>query len=255
MPRANRHVLPGHVWHITHRCHKQEFLLKFARDRKRWIHWLYETKRRYGLSVLNYAVTSNHVHLLVRDSGRQEIPASVQLAAGCVAQGYNRRKARKGAFWEDRYHATAVATDDHLIQCLIYIDLNMVRAGAVNHPGDWHESGYSELLSKRQRYRVLDLAALMDLLNINDYEQLVTQRKAWVDRALAAGMGEEERDPRWTGGLAVGSYEFVESVQLGLGYGAMNRSIVECDGSCVLREADVEYRVPRSASRVPLGKA
>ena len=143
MPRANRHVLPGHVWHITHRCHKQEFLLKFARDRKRWIHWLYETKCRYGLTVLNYAVTSNHVHLLVRDSGKQEIPASMQLAAGCAAQEFNRRKARKGAFWEDRYHATAVATDDHLIQCLIYIDLNMVRAGAVNLPGDWPESGYS----------------------------------------------------------------------------------------------------------------
>ena len=30
MPRANRYFLPGHVWHITHRCHKKEFLLKFA---------------------------------------------------------------------------------------------------------------------------------------------------------------------------------------------------------------------------------
>ena len=37
MPRAHRHFLPGHVWHITHRCHKQEFLLKFARDRQNWL--------------------------------------------------------------------------------------------------------------------------------------------------------------------------------------------------------------------------
>ena len=29
MPRANRHYIPGYVWHITHRCHKKEFLLKF----------------------------------------------------------------------------------------------------------------------------------------------------------------------------------------------------------------------------------
>jgi putative transposase len=27
MPRANRYFLPGYVWHITHRCHKREFLL------------------------------------------------------------------------------------------------------------------------------------------------------------------------------------------------------------------------------------
>jgi len=44
MPRANRYFLPGHVWHITHRCHKKEFLLKFAKDRKRWLHWLFEAR-------------------------------------------------------------------------------------------------------------------------------------------------------------------------------------------------------------------
>ena len=27
MPRANRHFIPGQIWHITHRCHRREFLL------------------------------------------------------------------------------------------------------------------------------------------------------------------------------------------------------------------------------------
>lgn len=36
MPRANRHFLPNHVWHITHRCHEKTFLLRFARDRRRF---------------------------------------------------------------------------------------------------------------------------------------------------------------------------------------------------------------------------
>ena len=30
MSRAKRHYVPGHVWHITHRCHKRTFLLKFT---------------------------------------------------------------------------------------------------------------------------------------------------------------------------------------------------------------------------------
>lgn len=34
MAIANRHHIPGQVWHITHRCHKKEFLLKFAKDRQ-----------------------------------------------------------------------------------------------------------------------------------------------------------------------------------------------------------------------------
>jgi len=41
MPRANRYFVPGFIWHITHRCHKQESLLKFARDRRTWTRWLF----------------------------------------------------------------------------------------------------------------------------------------------------------------------------------------------------------------------
>ncbi len=63
MPRAKRHYIPGYVWHITHRCHKKEFLLKFASDRRRWLQWVFEARKRYRLSVPNYTVTSNHVHL------------------------------------------------------------------------------------------------------------------------------------------------------------------------------------------------
>ena len=133
-------------WHITHRCHKKEFLLKFGRDRRRWLWWLFEARRRFGLSVLNYTVTSNHIHLVVRDNGdRDVIPKSIQLIAGRTGQEFNLRKKRKGAYWEDRYHATAVEIGRHLAQCLVYIDLNMVRAGVVKHHSQWPFGGYNEI--------------------------------------------------------------------------------------------------------------
>ena len=52
MPRANRHFLRGYVWHITHRCHRRNFLLKFGRDRHSYLVWVLEAKKRFGLSVL-----------------------------------------------------------------------------------------------------------------------------------------------------------------------------------------------------------
>jgi putative transposase len=64
------------------------------------------------------------------------IPKSIQLVAGRTAQEYNERKRSKGAFWEDRYHATAIENGRHLIQCLVSIDLNMVRAGVGKHPSE-----------------------------------------------------------------------------------------------------------------------
>jgi hypothetical protein len=35
---------------------------------------------------------------------------------------------RSSKWWEDRYHSAAIEADEHLHRCLIYIDLNMVRA-------------------------------------------------------------------------------------------------------------------------------
>ena len=52
--------------------------------------WLYEARKRFGLCVLDYMVTSNHIHLLVYDqAGRQVIPESMQLVAGRSGQLYN----------------------------------------------------------------------------------------------------------------------------------------------------------------------
>ena len=74
--------------------------------------WVFEAKKRFGLSVLDYMVTCNHVHFLIKDTGPNVIARSMQLIAGRTGQGYNERNGRHGAFWEDRYHATAIETDE-----------------------------------------------------------------------------------------------------------------------------------------------
>lgn len=84
----------------------------------------------------------------------------MQLIAGRTAQEYTRRKKRKGAFWQDRYHATAIESGEHLWRCLVYVDLNMVRAGVVNHPSEWKWSGYHEIQHPKDRYRLIDHNAL-----------------------------------------------------------------------------------------------
>ena len=214
MPRANRIFLPGHIWHITHRCHKKEFLLKFAKDRQRWLYWLFQAKRRYGLSVLNYVVTSNHIHLLVKDTGEAVIPRSLQLIAGRTGQEYNNRKGRKGAYWEDRYHATAIAADSHLFQCLTYIDLNMVRAGVVSHPEQWVHGGYREIQSPPLRYRIIDLPTLMALCSASSLSDLQQQLREQVAHELQAESCRKEE--KWSTSIAVGSNRFIERVKSSL---------------------------------------
>ncbi len=240
MPRANRHHVPGLIWHVTQRCHKQQFLLKFVRDRDRWRHWLLEARERYGLCVLDYIVTSNHIHLLVRDRGRGEISSSMQLISGRIAQEFNDRKSRKGAFWEDRFHATAVESGAHLARCLVYIDLNMVRAGVVAHPGEWAHGGYREIQDPPRYKRVIDADALAAVLGLATAAELQRRHEEWVESALCAGACR--RDQRWTEAVAVGGTEFVERVQRQLGVRVPGRHVQLEDDTAILREATALYK-------------
>ena len=240
MPRANRHYIPGYVWHITHRCHKKEFLLKFGRDRRLWIKWLFEAKKRYGLSVLNYMVTSNHIHLMVSDNGgRDTIPKSIQLIAGRMGQEYNQRKVRKGAFWEERYHATAVAFDEHLFKCMVYIDMNMVRAGVVDHPEEWLFCGYNEIQNPRQRYSLIDYPRVISLLQMKDLDELQESCRNRVEQSLLSR--DQSRDIKWTESIAVGSKSFIETTIKKLGIRAKGRKVVGSNKSYELREPAVPY--------------
>jgi len=240
MARANRHYIPGYVWHITHRCHKKEFLLKFARDRKRWVDWLFEARKRFNLSVLNYIVTSNHIHLLVYDiNGADVISKSMQLIAARTGQEYNIRKNRKGAFWEDRYHATAVEKNSHLNSCLIYIDLNMVRAGVVDRPEKWPFCGYNEIQHPPKRYRIVDMDSLVKLMGCKNLSDLQATYKRWVQSALNSN--DTSRQTHWTENIATGSKSFVEKVKNRLGLKAKSRSVTGDRQRFQLRENVAEF--------------
>ena len=240
MSRARLYMIPGTVWHLTHRCHDRSFLLRFACDRQCWQKWIYRAKIRYGLRVLSYAITSNHVHLIVYvDKNAEAVARSIMLAASQTALRYNRRKERTGAFWEDNYHATAVDTDSHLVACLVYIDLNMVRAGVVRHPEDWPWCGWQEIAGSRERYCLIDKPLLMDFLKIGRPQDLGSRYKEWI--AQAVGSSELTRQPIWTESVAVGREAFVDRIRDELGLKVLYRGKAEESGTFVLREPRLGY--------------
>jgi putative transposase len=240
MPRANRYFLPGNIWHITHRCHNKDFLLKFKKERSCWIHWLYESKKRFSITILNYVATSNHIHLLVMDNTREgNISKFMQLLQSRTAQEYNVRKKRKGAFWEDRYHATAIESDVHLIRCMTYINMNMVRAGAVKHPIEWKESGYYEIGFPRKRYKIIDYSSLLEILNFETFDQLQKNQSEWAKESIERN--KINREGKWTEALAVGSMPFLEKIKQQLEVKAKFRKIRQCDDSFELSDLEIPY--------------
>jgi putative transposase len=85
---------------------------------------------------------TNHVHLLMTPVDRSGISKVMQSIGRRYVQYVNKTYKRSGTLWEDRHKASLVQTEDYLLVCYRYIEMNPVRAGMVNHPGDYPWSSY-----------------------------------------------------------------------------------------------------------------
>ncbi len=211
MPRSNRYILSGRIYHITHRCHNRDWLLKFGKDRDAYRKRLRDGVSRFKVSILGYCLTSNHIHLMMYAWTAESISQFMQLVQGSFAQDYNLRKTRKGAYWEDRFHCTMIDTGRYFWNCLAYIDLNMVRAGAVSHPENWRWNGYQEVTDRRKRYRILDIPAVLENSGSKTLEEFRAQYQVVLNHCL--GKEKLEREPQWTESLAVGSETFIDRMK------------------------------------------
>lgn len=242
MPRANRVMLDGQICHVTHRCHDRAFLFRFKRDRNLYRKLLRANLGEFRISMLAYCITCNHVHLLLRAPSSGAIGGFMQRVEGAMGQAYNLRKRRKGAFWSDRYHATLVEAGHHLWSCLRYIDLNMVRAGAVEHPREWPWATWAELTGGRRRHRLVDRSALLTATGAPDWYSFLDHYRALIDEAIR--VHRVERESWWTEATAVGRLEYVTAIEAELrGEGQRRRFATESapEGLVVLRETPHTY--------------
>ena len=239
MPRANRYILPGYTYHLTHRCHNRSFLFRFARDRTEYRKRLRECVRQFGVSMLTYCITSNHTHLLVRAQDSTTVSAVMQKLEGEFAEYYNIRKRRSGAFWGGRYHCTMIDGGQHLRNCMRYIDLNMVRAGVVEHPAEWPWCGFPELTGLRRRYRLLDREQVLMLYGGRDPADFASKYGSAIAERLRRGA--LQRQPMWTESIAVGSESFVRQIEEQTDRRLRMDVDMGCSGAWTLRESAPTY--------------
>lgn len=201
--------------------------------------------------------------LVVDNNLRDVIPKSMQLVAGRSGQEYNQRKKRKGAYWEDRYHATAIETDQHFLRCLVYIDLNMVRAGVVNHPSEWPFGGYNEIQKPRRKCVLIAYRKLAELSGFDNYDRFRDTHKEWVEELLRDGINS--RQGEWTESIAarpvkfkdyltgVGSESFIEEIKEKLNVRAKGRKAIGAGTAFQLREPVSRYNTVLGIKKEDIG--
>lgn len=143
MPRHARIIINDYPHHIIQRGHNRQAVFASTDDFQFYLDNLQEWKTKLGCKVYAYCLMTNHLHLIV-DPGSNEgnISLLMKRVAGRQTRYMNTKEKRSGTLWEGRYKSSPISTDEYLLACCRYVELNPVRAGMVAAPEDYRWSSY-----------------------------------------------------------------------------------------------------------------
>ncbi|MCP4197221.1 MAG: hypothetical protein GY762_08725, partial [Proteobacteria bacterium] len=188
---------------------KGEYVLSKPLARKRLVALIQHYSRAYFCDVAGVTVMGNHWHGVFRFSQPRDVSAEelreraqrlypgeasaipldqwpaekwerlktrlfdlsefMRNVQSAFARWYNRTYQRRGRFWADRFKSVYLETTQAVQDCLLYVELNPVRAGLVTRPEQWKGSSLylreigqdhwlmplRELMGKRSHKRAL----------------------------------------------------------------------------------------------------
>ena len=170
-------------------------------DRHRYLQCLREALPRYGCALHAYVLMSNHVHLLLTPREAGAVSRLMQTFARNYAGLFNGRHGRTGTLWEGRYKSCLVDSEQYVLTCYRYIELNPVRAWMVDNPAAHPWSSYranalgqhDPLLSPHEAYTGLGRDAVLrgdayrELFSATLSEETVAEIRMYLQQQRALG--------------------------------------------------------------------
>ena len=142
MARLPRFVLPGQPQHVIQRGNNRDIIFVGDEDYQFYLEKLEDACVRFDCELHAYVLMTNHVHLLITPHTEEGISKVMQSIGRYYVQYFNYHHDRTGTLWEGRYKATLLDSEQYLLTCYRYIELNPVRAGMVGHPSQYRWSSY-----------------------------------------------------------------------------------------------------------------
>lgn len=142
MPRRTRMYLPGLPYHVVQRGNNREPCFIEPENYQYYLELWQILSERYGVAVHAYCLMTNHIHFLVTPDTESSISNTMKVVGSRYAQYINLKYKRTGTLWEGRHRSSLVQSEKYLLTCMLYIELNPVRAGMVEQPEEYKWSSF-----------------------------------------------------------------------------------------------------------------
>ena len=172
----------GYTYHVSTRCVDQTYLLHKAELKEIVLQVVEKAKKKYKFSCFCFTIMDNHVHIIIQTPEVDNISLIMQVINKNIATKCNKELHRTGHFWGARFHSTLIESEEQLINTLVYLNLNPVKAGLVYDPKDWAWSSYNTYINDSLQDKITDLPPCFtgeDDIQMSQeyYQNLVLERR------------------------------------------------------------------------------
>ncbi len=210
MARLPRYFVKGQPQHIIQRGNNRELIFVHEDDYKFYLECLKSAIEKNKLWIHSYVLMTNHVHILASPETETSISKTLQSVGRRYVQYFNYTYKRTGTLWEGRYKATVIDSDQYLLTCMRYIELNPVRADMVDKPGDYPWSSYASNAESKNN-TLITSHEVYSQLGVNETERQLAYRQLF-----RLGIGATDLDAlreATNKGWVLGSDRFREEIE------------------------------------------
>lgn len=210
MARLPRLTIAHYPHHLIQRGNNRELIFRDSADYEYMVGLLQQHAQKLDIALHAYVLMGNHFHLLATPHSDTALSAMMQAIGRSYVRYFNRRYQRTGTLWEGRYRCTVVQPERYLLTCMVYIDLNPVRAALVVRALDYPWSSHAHSVGVRNDPLITPHTLFWALGNTP------FAREAAYAALVQAGIGEHEQrhiSQSAHAGWALGEGAFIAALQ------------------------------------------
>jgi putative transposase len=134
MARRSPIYVPDVSVHVYPRGINGDAIVRDDRDREHLLRIISEAAKRYGVEINAFALMRTHYHLIATPTREGALSKAMAVIGGRQTRCFNKKYARMGPLWNERFGRTLLDDERYWYTCLRYVDLNPFRARVVATP-------------------------------------------------------------------------------------------------------------------------
>jgi len=156
-----RITYPGAYHHVMNRGYDGNAIFSRHKNKNYFLGYLQDASKKMKIRLFAYCVLDTHYHLVLENT-TDRLSDFLRLLNGNYGMCYRKVNGGKGYVFQSRFKSTLIEDESYLLQSIIYLLRNPVRAGIVDNAEDYIWSSIGSYFSA-QKTEIVDADFINEL--------------------------------------------------------------------------------------------